>query len=158
MRDGLGRIQSLMVLGGGSDIALATVDALVAEGTTRVLLADRKPERLEAQVERLGARGVAVFSSSSADLFRAIVGLGWHPLMRVKGGGKFRPDGWHKGYPLRGFAPGAGRRWAKHVGRNLPHAGYPQVVRAVAQCCGQQIQRLIEVTTEALHPDCRHAA
>jgi decaprenylphospho-beta-D-erythro-pentofuranosid-2-ulose 2-reductase len=60
MRDGLGRVQSLLVLGGGSDIALATVDALVPEGTTRVLLADRKPERLEAQVERLRARGVAV--------------------------------------------------------------------------------------------------
>jgi decaprenylphospho-beta-D-erythro-pentofuranosid-2-ulose 2-reductase len=60
MRDGLGRVQSLLVLGGGSDIALATVDALVAEGAERVLLAARKPERLESQAERFRARGAAV--------------------------------------------------------------------------------------------------
>lgn len=60
MRDGLGRVQSLLVLGGGSDIALATVDALVAEGAERVVLAARKPERLESQAERFRARGAAV--------------------------------------------------------------------------------------------------
>jgi decaprenylphospho-beta-D-erythro-pentofuranosid-2-ulose 2-reductase len=60
MRDGLGRIQSLLALGGGSEIALATVDALVAQGTERVVLAARKPERLQEQAERLRARGAAV--------------------------------------------------------------------------------------------------
>ncbi|HEV2895099.1 MAG TPA: SDR family NAD(P)-dependent oxidoreductase [Actinomycetota bacterium] len=60
MRDGLGRIQSLLVLGGGSDIALATVDAVVAEGTERVLLAARKPERLAPHVERYRTRGATV--------------------------------------------------------------------------------------------------
>jgi hypothetical protein len=30
----------------------------------------------------------------SADLFRFIQDLGWHPLMRVKKGGKFKPSGW----------------------------------------------------------------
>jgi len=34
----------------------------------------------------------------SPDLFRFIVGLGWHPLMRVKKGGKFRPEGWGNYY------------------------------------------------------------
>jgi hypothetical protein len=48
----------------------------------------------------------------SAELFRAIVTLGWHPLMRVKKGGTFQPDGWHKGYALKAFAPAVGRRWA----------------------------------------------
>jgi hypothetical protein len=48
----------------------------------------------------------------SAALFRAIVALGFHPLMRVKGGGKFQPSGWHKGYLLQRFAATAGRRWA----------------------------------------------
>jgi hypothetical protein len=48
----------------------------------------------------------------SPDLFRAIVALGWHPLMRVKAGGKFRPDGWHTGYGLARFAAAVGRRWA----------------------------------------------
>lgn len=48
----------------------------------------------------------------SPELFRAIVALGWHPLMRVKAGGKFKPRGWHKGYWMKDFAPAAGRRWA----------------------------------------------
>jgi hypothetical protein len=34
----------------------------------------------------------------SPRLFRFIVGLGWHPLMRVKKGGKFRPNGWGNFY------------------------------------------------------------
>ena len=35
----------------------------------------------------------------SADhLFRFIVGLGWHPLMRAKKGGKFKPKGWGNFY------------------------------------------------------------
>jgi hypothetical protein len=48
----------------------------------------------------------------SPELFRAIVSLGWHPLMRVKAAGKFRPSGWRKGYLMKGFAPAPGRRWA----------------------------------------------
>ena len=48
----------------------------------------------------------------SAELFGAIVALGWHPLLRVKKAGGFRPAGWHKGYAMRGFAPAVGRRWA----------------------------------------------
>jgi hypothetical protein len=48
----------------------------------------------------------------SVALFRSIVALGWHPLMRVKGGGKFQPAGWHKGYRLQSFAALPGRRWA----------------------------------------------
>ena len=47
----------------------------------------------------------------SPELFGAIVGLGWHPLMRAKAAGKFRPDGWHKGHAMRGFAAAPGRRW-----------------------------------------------
>jgi hypothetical protein len=34
----------------------------------------------------------------SAELFRFIVGLGWHPLMRAKKGGKFKPKGWGNFY------------------------------------------------------------
>jgi hypothetical protein len=36
----------------------------------------------------------------SPDLFRFIVDLHWHPLMRVKKGGKFRPTGWGTFYYL----------------------------------------------------------
>jgi hypothetical protein len=46
----------------------------------------------------------------SATLFRAIVALGWHPLMRVKVGGLFRPEGWHRWYGLARFTPRAGTR------------------------------------------------
>ena len=56
----------------------------------------------------------------SAALFRAIVGLGWHPLMRVKKAGTFRPEGWHKGYAISGFAAALGRRWA---GAGLAYPG-----------------------------------
>jgi Transposase DDE domain len=48
----------------------------------------------------------------SSDLFRAIVALGWHPLMRVKASGKMKPTGWRTGYPMKDFAPAVGRRWA----------------------------------------------
>jgi hypothetical protein len=48
----------------------------------------------------------------SAALFRAITALGWHPLMRAKAAGTFRPEGWHQGYPMGRFAAAAGRRWA----------------------------------------------
>lgn len=34
----------------------------------------------------------------SSDLFDHIVNLGWHPLMRVKKGGTFKPKGWGRSY------------------------------------------------------------
>ena len=58
---------------------------------------------------------VAVLSDrglESKTLFEAIVGLGWHPLMRVKAVGHFRPEGWHHFYPLKRFAAAVGRRWS----------------------------------------------
>lgn len=48
----------------------------------------------------------------SPELFREIVRLGWHPLMRVKRCAKFRPTHWHKGYPLTHFAQHVGARWS----------------------------------------------
>jgi hypothetical protein len=49
----------------------------------------------------------------SPRLFRAITALGWHPLMRVKAGGKFRPHGWHGWYWLRDFARQPGAQFAR---------------------------------------------
>lgn len=37
-------------------------------------------------------------------LFRAIAALGWHPIMRIKKGGMFRPTGWGKFHPLERLA------------------------------------------------------
>jgi decaprenylphospho-beta-D-erythro-pentofuranosid-2-ulose 2-reductase len=57
MKDALGSVQSVLVLGGGSDIALATVRALVARRATTVVLAARRPEQLDTEVKEL--RGLA---------------------------------------------------------------------------------------------------
>ena len=59
------------------------------------------------QVIVLSDRGL-----ESPRLFGEITALGWHPLMRVKGGGKFRPEGWHHWYWLKDFVPRPGMRFA----------------------------------------------
>jgi Transposase DDE domain len=63
------------------------------------------------QVLVLSDRGL-----ESKGLFEAIVQQGWHPLMRVKKAGHFRPDGWVKGWPLGRFAGHLGAHW---VGRGV---------------------------------------
>jgi decaprenylphospho-beta-D-erythro-pentofuranosid-2-ulose 2-reductase len=57
MRDALGSAQSVLVLGGGSDIALATVRELIARRTRTVVLAARDPARLHATVDELHRAG-----------------------------------------------------------------------------------------------------
>jgi hypothetical protein len=44
-------------------------------------------------------------------LFRALVALGWHPLMRITGCGKFRKQGGRAGVPVGRLVPKRGRRW-----------------------------------------------
>lgn len=44
-------------------------------------------------------------------LFQAIDRQGWHPLLRINSGGKFRPEGCGCFRPLAGFAPEPGTRW-----------------------------------------------
>src|SRR5215210_8620430 len=44
-------------------------------------------------------------------LYRRIVRLGWHPFLRVKRGGSFRPAGQARFRPLADFAPAPGMRW-----------------------------------------------
>lgn len=51
----------------------------------------------------------------SARLFAAIRTLHWHPLMRVKGGGKFRPQGWHGWYRMG--------EWLRQPGGRLAMVG-----------------------------------
>jgi hypothetical protein len=52
----------------------------------------------------------------SPRLFQIIAEHGWHPLMRVKQGSKFRPEGWHHFHWLSDFAGHEGARYAG-VGR-----------------------------------------
>jgi Transposase DDE domain len=47
----------------------------------------------------------------SKELFGAVTALGWHPLMRAKGAGHFRPDGWRRFGPMARLAPRPGCRW-----------------------------------------------
>ena len=47
MKDALGEMQSVLVLGGTSDIALATVRKIVARRSARLVIAARKTESCE---------------------------------------------------------------------------------------------------------------
>jgi decaprenylphospho-beta-D-erythro-pentofuranosid-2-ulose 2-reductase len=57
VRDALGSVQSLLVLGGTSEIGVATARTLVNGRTRRVLLACREPEDAEPAVEALNRAG-----------------------------------------------------------------------------------------------------
>ncbi len=57
MKDALGAVQSVLILGGGSDIALATARELVKQRTQRVVLAGRSIEGLNRNAEELRAAG-----------------------------------------------------------------------------------------------------
>jgi decaprenylphospho-beta-D-erythro-pentofuranosid-2-ulose 2-reductase len=79
VRDALGSIGSLLVLGAGSDIAQATARALVDEHTRVVLLAARRPERLGAHAAVLRAAGAErvetlAFDAERADTHEQLVG------------------------------------------------------------------------------------
>jgi decaprenylphospho-beta-D-erythro-pentofuranosid-2-ulose 2-reductase len=60
VRNALGGIQSLLVLGGSSDIGAAVAERLVGTGCRRIVLAGRRPEAMEPVAERLRAAGADV--------------------------------------------------------------------------------------------------
>jgi hypothetical protein len=78
---------------------LVALRPAVPDGWTVAVLSDRGPE--------------------SPAPFAAIVALGWHPLMRVKKGGSFRPTGWGRFYPLARLA---GRVGASFAAEGLAYA------------------------------------
>jgi len=57
MNDALGSVQSALVLGGGSDIALATARALVRSRCRTIVLAGRDPESFASAAKELHALG-----------------------------------------------------------------------------------------------------
>lgn len=70
MRDALGGVESVLVLGGGSEIALATVRRLIEGRTRTVILAGRDPEALTApakELERTGATTVETVAFDGLD-------------------------------------------------------------------------------------------
>jgi decaprenylphospho-beta-D-erythro-pentofuranosid-2-ulose 2-reductase len=59
VKDALGEVQSVLVLGGTSDIALATVRRVVDRRRARVVLAARKPEACDAAAAELRSAGAS---------------------------------------------------------------------------------------------------
>jgi len=82
VRDGLGGAGTLLVLGGGSEIGLATARELVARGTRTVVLTARDPERLAPRAEELRAAGAArvalvPFDADAPDTHPAALEAAW---------------------------------------------------------------------------------
>jgi decaprenylphospho-beta-D-erythro-pentofuranosid-2-ulose 2-reductase len=78
VNDALGSVQSALVLGGGSDIALATTRKLVAGRCRTVVLAGRDPAALETAAKELRALGattvdVVAFDALDVDRHEAFV-------------------------------------------------------------------------------------
>ncbi len=67
MRDALGSVQSILVLGGGSDIAAATCELLAADRCRTVILAGRDPDAMEPTAQRLRAAGVTTVETVRFD-------------------------------------------------------------------------------------------
>ncbi len=70
MKDALGAVESVLVLGGGSDIAIATCEKLARRRHARVVLAGRKPESLESAataIKRAGASEVHTVAFDATD-------------------------------------------------------------------------------------------
>jgi decaprenylphospho-beta-D-erythro-pentofuranosid-2-ulose 2-reductase len=59
VKDALGSVQTLLVLGGGSEIGLATARSLARERTRSVILAARAPDRLADAADELRNAGAA---------------------------------------------------------------------------------------------------
>lgn len=70
MRNALGAVQSLLVLGGASDIGAAVAERLVRDGARSVVLAGRHAERMEPVAARLREAGaeVALTTWDAADV------------------------------------------------------------------------------------------
>jgi decaprenylphospho-beta-D-erythro-pentofuranosid-2-ulose 2-reductase len=70
VRNALGAVQSLLVLGGSSDIGAAIAEKLVPTGCRRIVLAGRHPDAMEPVAERLRSlgAGVAVTAWDATDI------------------------------------------------------------------------------------------
>ena len=67
MKDALGSVQSVLVLGGGSDIAQATVRELVKRRTRTIVLAARDPGALAPVADQLRQAGATTVETAAFD-------------------------------------------------------------------------------------------
>ncbi|MCO1657898.1 decaprenylphospho-beta-D-erythro-pentofuranosid-2-ulose 2-reductase [Pseudonocardia humida] len=81
MIDALGNPQSVLLLGGTSEIGLAVVEAFATDRPVRVVLAGRPSERLDAAKSRLEERGCAVetieFDATAPDTHGDVLRKAW---------------------------------------------------------------------------------
>lgn len=81
MIDAVGNPQAILVLGGTSEIGLATVEAFASDRPLRVVLAARASARLDAAVARLESRGCAVetvpFDAQALDSHADVIAKAW---------------------------------------------------------------------------------
>jgi hypothetical protein len=68
-------------------------------------------------------------------LYRRIVRLGWHPVLRIKAGGTFRPQASTRFLPLRTFAPQPGTRWQ---GQGTACVKYPSRLACTLLACWEE--------------------
>jgi hypothetical protein len=68
----------------------------------------------------------------SARLFQEVIAVGWHPLMRAKGGGKFRPLGWVRWYSFGQLVPRVGCRF---TARGLAYKNSPEPLPCTLLAC-----------------------
>jgi len=78
VQDALGGVQTVLVLGGGSEIAQATLRRLVANRTRTIVLAARRPDSLRAAADELRALGatrveVVAFDAEATDTHEALI-------------------------------------------------------------------------------------
>jgi decaprenylphospho-beta-D-erythro-pentofuranosid-2-ulose 2-reductase len=89
VQNALGGVQSLVVLGGSSDIGAAIAERLVPGGCRGIVLAGRRPEAMEPVAERLRAAGaeVAVTAWDATDIggHADAVKAAWEALPRDTG-------------------------------------------------------------------------
>jgi decaprenylphospho-beta-D-erythro-pentofuranosid-2-ulose 2-reductase len=67
VKDALGSVQSVLLLGGGSEIGLAIARALVAERALTVVLAGRAPDRFEPSADELRGAGAETVETVEFD-------------------------------------------------------------------------------------------
>ena len=67
MKNALGAVQSALVLGGGSDIAQATLRRLVSQGCRTVVLAARRPDELADEIDALKHAGATSVTTVAFD-------------------------------------------------------------------------------------------
>lgn len=81
MIDAVGNPQAILLLGGTSEIGLATVEAFASDRPLRVVLAARPSPRLDAAVTRLEGRGCAVetvpFDAQALDSHADVIAKAW---------------------------------------------------------------------------------